>query len=98
MRHGYEAMAEQSKPLRKSVMKEDKLTHLELWGGDWLHSKPIPFAQRGVHAPSCHAEAYSLVAEEEVADFQEIGQAEPIGLNLLDDPLGHRLQTGVLTA
>ena len=73
-----EAMADQARSIGQRDVKEDELTHLELRWGDWFHGEPIPFAQRGIHAPSCHAEAQRSVPEQQVADLQQVGQIKSL--------------------
>jgi hypothetical protein len=81
-----------------TLVEENGISHQKARRGGWLHRELIPLPQHGVHAPSRYAEAYSLVAEEEVADFQEVCQAKPIAPDRLGDSLLHLLQTGILTA
>jgi hypothetical protein len=70
-----------------TLVEENDISYQKARRGGGLHCEPIPLVQRRGHAPTSHPKAERLAAEEKVADFQEVCQAEPIGFNHLADPL-----------
>src|SRR5437899_6094489 len=66
-----------------AVVVKEKIPNLKLRRGGGLHHELLPFAQRGVHAPTGHSKTERLAVDEEVADFQEICQAELVAGNRL---------------
>src|SRR3989442_309426 len=85
--HSDQAVTDQT----AAVVEGDKIPRLKLCWGAGFHGEPIPFAQRGVHAPTGHPKAECLPAEEEVADFQEVCQVEPVADSPRSVPLAHSL-------